>query len=93
MVEDHLLASLSAGSELESSRKVSETAAKKWKCTKWRKQLRHLKDLTEVEKNMFAAQAPTSGKALGGTVTTPAWKTKPSWYHLGDERSRHPAEP
>ena len=28
---------------------------------------------------MFAAQALTSGKALGGTVTTPAWKTKPSW--------------
>jgi pimeloyl-ACP methyl ester carboxylesterase len=38
-------------------------------------------DLTASEKGiLFAAQAPTSGKALGGTVTTPAWKTKPSWY-------------
>ena len=38
-------------------------------------------DLTTGEKDiLFAAQAPTSGKSLGGTVTTPAWKTKPSWY-------------
>jgi len=38
-------------------------------------------DLTAGEKDiLFAAQAPTSGKALGGTVTTAAWKTKPSWY-------------
>jgi pimeloyl-ACP methyl ester carboxylesterase len=38
-------------------------------------------DLSEVEKNtLFAAQAPISGKAFGGPVTHPAWKTKPSWY-------------
>jgi pimeloyl-ACP methyl ester carboxylesterase len=38
-------------------------------------------DLTAGEKDiLFAAQAPTSGKSLGGTVTTPAWKTKPSWF-------------
>jgi pimeloyl-ACP methyl ester carboxylesterase len=38
-------------------------------------------DLSAGEKDiLFAAQAPTSGKSLGGTVTTPAWKTKPSWY-------------
>jgi pimeloyl-ACP methyl ester carboxylesterase len=38
-------------------------------------------DLTPGEKDIvFATQAPTFGKALGGTVTTPAWKTKPSWY-------------
>jgi pimeloyl-ACP methyl ester carboxylesterase len=37
-------------------------------------------DLPEVEKDtLFAAQAPTSGKSLGGGVTTAAWKTKPSW--------------
>jgi pimeloyl-ACP methyl ester carboxylesterase len=38
-------------------------------------------DLAESEKALlFAAQAPTSGNALGGNVTNPAWKTKPSWY-------------
>jgi pimeloyl-ACP methyl ester carboxylesterase len=38
-------------------------------------------DLTEGDKGvLFAAQAPTSGNALGGNVTTAAWKTKPSWY-------------
>jgi len=38
-------------------------------------------DLSSIEKEiLFAAQAPTSGKSLGGTVTNPAWKTKPSWY-------------
>jgi pimeloyl-ACP methyl ester carboxylesterase len=38
-------------------------------------------DLTKGEKNvLYAAQAPTSGNSLGGTVTTAAWKTKPSWY-------------
>lgn len=38
-------------------------------------------DLTETEKLVvFAAQGPTSVKSLGGTVTTPAWKTKPSSY-------------
>jgi pimeloyl-ACP methyl ester carboxylesterase len=43
-------------------------------------------DLTEDEKNiLFAAQAPTSGNSLGGTVTQAAWKTKPSWYIVATE--------
>ena len=38
-------------------------------------------DLGVTEKTvLFAAHAPTHGKSLGGTVTTPAWKTKPSHY-------------
>src|ERR1700733_10090898 len=50
-------------------------------------------DLTPGEKDiLFAAQAPTSGKSLGGTVTTPAWKTKPSWYIVAtDDRSIPPS--
>ena len=43
-------------------------------------------DLPEVERIiLFAAQAPTSGKALGGAVTNAAWKTKPSWYVVANE--------
>src|SRR5712672_2208718 len=38
-------------------------------------------DLPEIEKRvLFAAQTPTAGKALGGNVSTPAWKEKRSWY-------------
>jgi pimeloyl-ACP methyl ester carboxylesterase len=38
-------------------------------------------DLSPGEKAvMFAAQSPTNGKALGGNISQPAWKTKPSWY-------------
>jgi pimeloyl-ACP methyl ester carboxylesterase len=38
-------------------------------------------DLSLSEKQMIiATQHPTSGAALGGKVTTPAWKSKPSWY-------------
>jgi pimeloyl-ACP methyl ester carboxylesterase len=38
-------------------------------------------DLSDVEKNtLFAAQASTSGKVLGGAVTSAAWRSKPSWY-------------
>src|SRR5262249_25410346 len=38
-------------------------------------------DGTDIEKTvLFAAQAPTSVTSLGGNVTSPAWKTKPSWY-------------
>ncbi|HET6234249.1 MAG TPA: alpha/beta hydrolase [Acetobacteraceae bacterium] len=37
--------------------------------------------LSDAEKNtLFALQAPTSGKVLGGAVASAAWKTKPSWY-------------
>jgi pimeloyl-ACP methyl ester carboxylesterase len=38
-------------------------------------------DLSEVEKQiLFVAQAPTSDQSLGGTVSTPAWKSKSSKY-------------
>jgi len=43
-------------------------------------------DLPELEKRvLFAAQAPTAGKALGGTVSTPAWRGKRSWYLVATE--------
>jgi pimeloyl-ACP methyl ester carboxylesterase len=31
---------------------------------------------------MAASQVPWGLNALGGTITTPAWKSKPSWYLL-----------
>ena len=36
----------------------------------------------EAEKAAFMAdsQVPWGVEALGGTITEPAWKTKPSWY-------------
>jgi pimeloyl-ACP methyl ester carboxylesterase len=38
-------------------------------------------DLTAGEKAMlYAAQAPTNVKALGGTISNAAWHSKPSWY-------------
>lgn len=38
-------------------------------------------DVTPTEKlELYAAQAPTNAKALGGTISTPAWRSKPSWY-------------
>jgi len=37
-------------------------------------------DLTDKEKQILTAtQAPTAAAVLGATVTTAAWKTKPSW--------------
>jgi pimeloyl-ACP methyl ester carboxylesterase len=43
-------------------------------------------DLTEAEKGvLFAAQAPTSGKSLGGVVTAAAWKTRPAWYIVASQ--------
>ncbi len=43
-------------------------------------------DLPEAEKSLlFATQAPTAAKALGRVVSTPAWKTKPSWYIVATE--------
>jgi pimeloyl-ACP methyl ester carboxylesterase len=42
-------------------------------------------DLPDAEKKLlFAAQAPTSGKSLGGTISKPAWKSKPSWYIVAE---------
>ena len=38
-------------------------------------------DLPEREKAvLYAAQAPTNVKALGGTISSAAWHNKPSWY-------------
>ena len=43
-------------------------------------------DLTAAERALiFATQNPLSGAALGGEVTAPAWKEKPSWYLLASE--------
>jgi pimeloyl-ACP methyl ester carboxylesterase len=49
-------------------------------------------DLTPTEKSiLFAAQAPTAAIALGETVSTAAWKTKPSWYLVATaDRAIHP---
>lgn len=38
-------------------------------------------DVTPAEKlELYAAQAPTNAKSLGGAISTPAWRSKPSWY-------------
>jgi pimeloyl-ACP methyl ester carboxylesterase len=38
-------------------------------------------DLSAEEKDLlYVAQAPTAGAALGGNVSQPAWRMKPSWY-------------
>jgi len=41
----------------------------------------------ESEKAAFMAdsQVPWGLEALGGAVSTPAWKTKPSWYMVATE--------
>ncbi|RFU46946.1 alpha/beta fold hydrolase [Paraburkholderia sp. DHOC27] len=42
-------------------------------------------DLTDSEKLIaYATQGPTAAKALGDAVSTPAWKTKPSWYIVAE---------
>jgi hypothetical protein len=43
-------------------------------------------DLGNEEKAIvFATQGTTSGAALGGVVPQAAWRTKPSWYLIGDQ--------
>src|SRR5205809_1014801 len=38
-------------------------------------------DLTATEQAViFVTQAPTAAAALGGNVSAPAWRAKPSWY-------------
>lgn len=38
-------------------------------------------DLSPGEKlELYATQAPTNAKSLGGVIDTPAWRSKPSWY-------------
>jgi pimeloyl-ACP methyl ester carboxylesterase len=49
-------------------------------------------DLTDREKQILTAtQAPTAGAVFGATVTTAAWKTKPSWSVIaGNDRAVSP---
>jgi pimeloyl-ACP methyl ester carboxylesterase len=38
-------------------------------------------DVTPAEKlELYSAQAPTNAKSLGGNISAPAWRSKPSWY-------------
>src|ERR1700728_2820731 len=36
--------------------------------------------ITEEQMTMFATEGPTQGAALGGTISTPAWRSKPTWF-------------
>jgi len=43
-------------------------------------------DVSPSEKlELYAAQAPTNVKALGGTISAAAWRSKPSWYIVAAE--------
>ena len=43
-------------------------------------------DLTEDEKTVaFAAQGPINGAALGGALTQAAWRSRPTYYLVGDQ--------
>jgi len=43
-------------------------------------------DLAAAEREIvFAVQGPTAGAALGGTISQPAWRTKPSWYLVASQ--------
>jgi pimeloyl-ACP methyl ester carboxylesterase len=50
-------------------------------------------DLTEKEKAvLYAANAPTNVKALGGNITKAAWHDKPSWYVIAaNDRAIQPS--
>jgi pimeloyl-ACP methyl ester carboxylesterase len=50
-------------------------------------------DVTAAEKlQLYVAQAPTNAKSLGGTIDTPAWRSKPSWYIVAaEDRAISPA--
>jgi len=42
-------------------------------------------DVTPTEKSvLYAAEAPTNVKSLGGQISTPAWRSKPSWYIVAE---------
>src|SRR5262249_47475453 len=41
---------------------------------------------------MADAQVPWGVEALGGTISEPAWKTKPSWYLLATEDKMIPPQ-
>jgi pimeloyl-ACP methyl ester carboxylesterase len=34
---------------------------------------------------LWATQGPTNGAVFGGTISSAAWKTKPSWFVVADE--------
>ena len=43
-------------------------------------------DLDDAEKAIvYATQGPINGAALGGTLTEAAWRTRPTFYLIGDE--------
>jgi len=43
-------------------------------------------DLSETERTvLFAAQAPTAVASLAGTISEPAWRSRPSWYLLASD--------
>jgi pimeloyl-ACP methyl ester carboxylesterase len=43
-------------------------------------------DLTEDEKAIaYATQGPIHGAALGGTLTEAAWRSRPTYYLIGDQ--------
>lgn len=43
-------------------------------------------DLDNTEKAViFATQGPIHGSALGGTLTRAAWRTRPTYYLIGDQ--------
>jgi len=43
-------------------------------------------DLSENEKALvYVTQGPINGAALGGTLTQTAWKTRPTFYLIGDQ--------
>ncbi len=50
-------------------------------------------DLTEAEKKIVTAtQGPLASSAFGATITTAAWKTKPSWFVIAsNDRAIPPA--
>jgi pimeloyl-ACP methyl ester carboxylesterase len=50
-------------------------------------------DMPDKDKDMLVAtQGPTNAAVLGATITTAAWKTKPSWFVIaGDDRAIPPA--
>ena len=43
-------------------------------------------DLDPAEKAVvYATQGPINGAALGGTLTQAAWRTRPTFYLIGDQ--------
>src|SRR5271155_5160081 len=49
-------------------------------------------DLPQAEREVLTStQGPTNGAAFGATITTAAWKTKPSWFVIaGNDRAIPP---